>query len=1002
MKKFIFIDIETTNEQLDFEIDKSELIELWAYDYISKKEFSCYVKVGHPLSEFTKRLCTWITDENVKWWKSGDEAVKDFVEFLWPAEDVVLVGHNIEWFDLAVLNRYDPDYFNKVQYLDTLQLFLLLYPWYEDCSVQWLYKKFVNQEYKEDHRALQDAIDEQALFDKVFSKEYLTKSYNDQSKSLEFLDLIWKANKDGLKKNTNSHLLSMKDKEGQNEFKPYIENNYIFEYIDELLGEINTKDSKTNLVKQDIYEKFLTKFDYEKLKETEYEYPEMAHNTNEAEMLNVYKDCLWDKPERPQQLKIINKINSYISNSGNTNHKKLLWIEAGTGTGKTYGYLIPAMQFLDKNPKYKVFVATYTKVLQGQIMKEDIHTLWDKFNDVKYCQLKANSEWLDLNSIPLKSNLMFYDIILRQWIYRWSYYHTDIHYGVISKFDFKGKHSKYIYNFLTSKSRYDYNKDYWFKGKLQYDIHNHNLFVVNHAFLLSQFGWYSKDNALTWFYNQIIKNPKFRYYTVFDEWHNFEMVTRDYYSLVYDTDHFTKIIDFLTSSKWGFKELSDDLLKSIFNKDIPDDIKNETKIVLDWMLEWNKEKNLDALNAVTITWLLTTWLYHLALPKIKELRTKYSIDELVYSKKELYDYYLSDWNNPLIRLLNNLHQVVLNNLNTLKELIWKIYTIMDWLWIDHDNIQSDQIINQLSTLEQYALKGRDFLTNMKSDWYFIQVHLLFNEWMDTVKNFWFTMIPRSLIEYTDVIKKSQWSLFLSATLFDAQWQRSYIMHELWWNIEWWNQRNYETFEVISAPFNYTDQRTITIPHINLDVDSEIIFQQKARIVLEKIREYEWRTLILTTNNNDKNKIANYLYHELNSEWIMIKKHEWWTMSSISNQRNIQALIDNPRTVLIGSKSYMEWVDIPWPNLSLVVLWKLPFLPPSPFTDFMNNKPDYTRIGLDYVGKFQSWVLFRQAIGRLIRTMNDTWEILILDPRINNHNGRYFLEYLDQEVNNNQW
>jgi hypothetical protein len=120
----------------------------------------------------------------------------------------------------------------------------------------------------------------------------LTKSYNDQSKSLEFLDLIWKANKDGLKKNTNSHLLSMKDKEGQNEFKPYIENNYIFEYIDELLGEINTKDSKTNLVKQDIYEKFLTKFDYEKLKETEYEYPEMAHNTNEAEMLNVYKDCL--------------------------------------------------------------------------------------------------------------------------------------------------------------------------------------------------------------------------------------------------------------------------------------------------------------------------------------------------------------------------------------------------------------------------------------------------------------------------------------------------------------------------------------------------------------------------------------------------------------------------------------------------------------------------------------------------------------------------------------
>jgi ATP-dependent DNA helicase DinG len=50
----------------------------------------------------------------------------------------------------------------------------------------------------------------------------------------------------------------------------------------------------------------------------------------------------------------------------------VLTVEAGTGTGKTQGYLIPVMEFLRRNPQARVAVSTYTKSLQEQIIRREI------------------------------------------------------------------------------------------------------------------------------------------------------------------------------------------------------------------------------------------------------------------------------------------------------------------------------------------------------------------------------------------------------------------------------------------------------------------------------------------------------------------------------------------------------------------------------------------------------------------------------------------------------
>ena len=53
---------------------------------------------------------------------------------------------------------------------------------------------------------------------------------------------------------------------------------------------------------------------------------------------------------------------------------KHLIVEAGTGVGKSFAYLLPSALWAIENNK-KVIVATYTKALQEQLIKKDLPVL---------------------------------------------------------------------------------------------------------------------------------------------------------------------------------------------------------------------------------------------------------------------------------------------------------------------------------------------------------------------------------------------------------------------------------------------------------------------------------------------------------------------------------------------------------------------------------------------------------------------------------------------------
>lgn len=79
------------------------------------------------------------------------------------------------------------------------------------------------------------------------------------------------------------------------------------------------------------------------------------------------------------------------------NSNAVACLEAGTGTGKTLGYLLPVMEFLKRNPSQRVAIATYTKSLQKQLYGNELdacRTLFGQYKDIPVSLIKGKSNYV--------------------------------------------------------------------------------------------------------------------------------------------------------------------------------------------------------------------------------------------------------------------------------------------------------------------------------------------------------------------------------------------------------------------------------------------------------------------------------------------------------------------------------------------------------------------------------------------------------------------------------
>ena len=225
---------------------------------------------------------------------------------------------------------------------------------------------------------------------------------------------------------------------------------------------------------------------------------------------------------RPQQVAMAEAVAAAIAGG-----KKLL-VEAGTGVGKSFAYLVPAVMALAKDKNFRVVVSTHTIGLQEQLLKKDIPFLQSVLPfEFRPVLVKGRGNYVSLRRLrgaQAKMGALLHDATAAQQLVqigRWSRQTTDGTRG-----DLPFQPAPNVWDLVESDSGNclgrkcpHYSDCFYFKARKA--AYGGNLLIVNHALFFSDLALRKVGAGLLPDYQAVI----------FDEAHTLEDVAADHLGL---------------------------------------------------------------------------------------------------------------------------------------------------------------------------------------------------------------------------------------------------------------------------------------------------------------------------------------------------------------------------------------------------------------------------------------------------------------------------------------
>ncbi|HIE24776.1 MAG TPA: DNA polymerase III subunit epsilon [Anaerolineales bacterium] len=908
MPTLVAFDLETTG--LSSETDS--IIEIGAVRFNETRvedEFSMLINPGKRIPKFITDL-TGISNEMVRGAPNIHDVLGEFEAFV---GDAPVIGHNIR-FDLSFVQPYNLLRFNTV--IDTYELAAVLLPSAGRYKLGAL-SNFLGIPLANAHRALDDAKATMGIFSQLYG----------MAENLPF-DLIAEIVRQGepLDWDANWVFQQILQKRAKNGERPKGTSDQIFKM----------RDTKKYAPLQPVDFENSVKLD-----------PEEASSV--LEHGGAFSNYFEHYEYRNEQVEMLQVVADAFSNS------RHLMIEAGTGVGKSFAYLVPAAMWAIQN-NTRVVISTNTINLQDQLIKKDIPDLAEALGmDLRASVMKGRGNYLCPRLFGILRRRGPRDVEEMRVLTKILIWLLENQSGDRAEINLNGPKERAVWqrvsaeddNCTTETCMKHTGGSCPFHQAKQASQSAHIL-IVNHALLLADIA--SGSHVL----------PEYDYLVV-DEAHHLENATTSALSFRITPSMMNRLMREIGGTKSGtlgalLTEASQNLRPSdqaLLRKkvkratDLAFRVQEQVRVFFNTIGEFTEYQRSGKGNP-NYAW------QERIVPSTRTLPIWEDVEET--------------WEGT--------HASLQLLLNLLKEL----YQASAELYADGAETLEDAMGSLSNAARRLAEVEKNLDGMMMSPEqgtvYWVEIHPQYNK----------LTLRAAPLHVGELIKKHIWhkkeSVILTSATLTTHGTFDYMRNAL-------GAADAEEL-ALGSPFDYENSTLLFIPTDIPEPNQQGFVETMAQSISTLATATGGRLLSLFTSYAQLKQVSRAIAPALKREGIIVYEQG----GGASPNSLLESFKETDAAVLLGTRSFWEGVDIPGDDLSVVAIAKIPFGVPS--------DPLIAARSELYENAFHEYYLpeailqFRQGFGRLIRSAQDRGVVVIFDRRVQTKQyGRLFIESLPQ-------
>lgn len=610
-----------------------------------------------------------------------------------------------------------------------------------------------------------------------------------------------------------------------------------------------------------------------------------------------------------------------------------LLAEAGTGVGKTFAYLIPAILWAQET-KDKVVVSTRTKALQQQITDRDLPDLLQIMDSrIKYAEAKGRENFLCWNKYLQihagKKSLSETEMGFFQAILVWA---ENTRSGDRKELELSSETMQHWpvvaadrTSCLRDQCRY---QDKCFRLKMIRNVHKADLIIVNHALLLSDMLIENREKSIL---------PDYEYLIV-DEAHTFIRESFEQLSLRFGHFEIKQLLSALYEKGKGkmrrgyllhlmsaYPHLSSLILETTTFADQVSQLAGDFFHWLDRVVKYEDNYN-----------------FHHVLKPHERKRPAFVQAQHIFAE-------LEKAMGLLVEKLTALHEEMAES---------------------DDALELFGILTALSEVRQSAL------TIMEKNIDRIDAIC----WMEYERGR-VSAVSSSPIYTGDSLDKILYQklntlVMLSATMTVNNSFENYINRS---GLHWYAQDSRLNTMIESSPFDYEHNAALYIVEDMPDPASTRFGSELQRVLAEILLTTGGRTMVLFTARKQLEETAEFLRPILQANDLkLLVQNQDGEFASL-----MDGFTSNENTVLMGLETFWEGIDLKGELLKCLIIVKIPFRSPAdPYCTAWDKY--YQQQGKNSFEHFMlpdAAIRLKQGVGRLIRSETDRGIVLVLDTRL---------------------